>query len=168
MVNWLSVNCVPVPLNTRVWSRLGVSTIIPGVLPAAIGATAPRTSVAALRTNTPADPLPEPTALVTKARYLRPLPPPLLEGVVAPQLSRIRLAGSTENNRIRALFKPGTPTLCRIITWMQELRIIAKEEVVVSWWRAGRPRLTAIRLDGRGRPSLHKSFRRKTALAIPF
>ncbi len=44
-VNWLSENCVPLPLKTRVKVRLGVSTIMPGVLPAKIGAMAGRTSV---------------------------------------------------------------------------------------------------------------------------
>src|ERR1035437_32353 len=114
MLNWLSENCVPLPLNTRVWARLGVSTIITGVLPTEIGAVGPRTSVSALTIYTPAAPLPELTLLVTKARFLV-----LLEGL-PPQLSHIPLAGSRNNRRIRAFLKPGTPTSCRIIAWMQE------------------------------------------------
>src|SRR5208337_3381829 len=129
MLNWLSENCVPLPLKTRVRARLGVSTIIPGVLPAEMGETMGCTSRTASTMNTPAVPLPELTLLVRKARYLRPLVCVLLEGVLPPQLSHIRLAGSRNIRRIRAFFKPGTPTSCRIITWMQEQRIIAKEEM---------------------------------------
>src|ERR1700686_3398737 len=63
----------------------------------------------------------------------------LLGGVEPPQLSHTQ-AGSRENKVIRnrfkllfrLLFKRGTPTSCRIITWMQEWearkRIIAKQE----------------------------------------
>src|SRR5258708_39781898 len=79
-VNWLSENCVPFPLKTRVRDRLGVSTIIPGVLPAEMGATGARTSFAASTIYTPANPVPALTQLVKKALYLRQLHTPLLEG----------------------------------------------------------------------------------------
>ncbi len=79
-VNWLSENWVPFPLKTRVRARLGVSTIIPGVLPTEIGPTGARRSLAASTIYTPANPVPALTPLVKKARYLRPLPPPVPEG----------------------------------------------------------------------------------------
>src|SRR3979411_2676668 len=94
MVNWLSENCVPSPLKTRVKVRLGVSTIIPGVLPAEIGETNARTSLAASTIYTPANPVPALTLFVTKARYLSPLPLPLLAGEVEPQLCGMQKAGT--------------------------------------------------------------------------
>src|SRR5208282_2901832 len=110
MVNWLSENCVPLPLKTRVWARLGVTTIIPGVLPTEIGVVAGRISFSASTIYTPAAVAPALTLLVMKARYLRPLVCVLLPGGEEPQLSHVRLAGSRNNKRIRIFFKPGTPT----------------------------------------------------------
>src|SRR5208282_5256059 len=87
MVNWLSENCVPLPLKTRVWARLGVTTIIPGVFPAEIGAKGPRVSFRALTTYTPADEVkPDVTLFEIKARYARPLVFEELEEL-PPQLS---------------------------------------------------------------------------------
>src|SRR5208337_2348610 len=120
MLNWLSEDCVPLPLKTRVRARLGVSAIIPGVLPAKIADAAGRTSVSALTIYTPAAPVPAVTLFVMKARYLRPLVFVPLGEEAPPQLSNIKLAGSRNNRRIGTLFKPGTPTSCRIIAWMQE------------------------------------------------
>ena len=118
-LNWLSEEGNPFPLKTRVWARLGVSTIIPGVLPAEIGVAGPRTSFCASTINTPAAIVPALTLFERKARYLIALVD-VLPGELAPQLSNVRLAASRNNRRIRALFKPGTPTSCRIIAWMQE------------------------------------------------
>jgi hypothetical protein len=98
-----------------------VTTIIPGVLPAEIGDRGPRVSFTALTIYTPAKVLAV-TLFEIKARYERPLVfEPLLEEL-PPQLSHITLAGSRNTTRIRIknLFKPGTPTSCGIITWMQE------------------------------------------------
>jgi hypothetical protein len=72
-----------------------------------------------------------------KARYATPLVFVVLGALLLPpQLSHVKLAGSRNDRRIRTFLKPGTPTSCRIITWMQEpldarTRIIAKEEVVL-------------------------------------
>ena len=118
-LSWLSEDCVPLPLKTRVWARSGETTIIPGVLPAEIGAEAGRISFSASTTYTPAAAVPALTLLLIKARYFRPVVGALPEGA-APQLSHIRLAGSRNNKRIRIFFKPGTPTSCWIIAWMQE------------------------------------------------
>src|SRR5208282_4373939 len=114
-------------LKTSVWVRLGVTAIMPGAVPAAIGPTNGRTSVAALTIYTPA---PLPTLFVMNARYLTPLVCGPLD-LLPPQLSHSKLAASRnrKHRRIGTLFKPGTPTSCRIIAWMQELRIIAKEEI---------------------------------------
>src|SRR5208282_1443196 len=108
MVNWFWENCVPSPLKTRVRARLGVTTIIPGMVPTEIGggAGSGRTSVCAFTRYTPAGPLADPTLLVRKARYVRPLVCVPLEDE-PPQLGNIKLAGSRKNRRIRALFKPG-------------------------------------------------------------
>ena len=121
MVNWLSEDAVPLLLKTRVWARLGVSTIIPGVLPAEIGDRNGRTSVCALTIYTPAVWLPDETLFVMKARYATPLVFVVLGALLLPpQLSHVKLAGSRNDRRIRTFLKPGTPTSCRIITWMQE------------------------------------------------
>jgi hypothetical protein len=96
--------------------------MIPGVLPAEIGAKGPRVSFRALRIYTPAnEEEPDVTLFEIKARYARPLVFEVLEEL-PPQLSHITLAGSRNTTRIRIknLFKPGTPTSCGIITWMQE------------------------------------------------
>jgi hypothetical protein len=100
---------------------LGVTTIIPGVLPAEIGERGPRVSFTALTTYTPAKVLAV-TLFETKARYARPLVLELLLEELPPQLSHIKLAGSRNTTRIRIknLFKPWTPTSCGIIAWMQE------------------------------------------------
>jgi hypothetical protein len=99
---------------------LGVTTIIPGVFPARIGAKGPRVSFRALTTYTPAnEEEPDETLFEMRARYARPLVLEVLEEL-PPQLSHIRLTGSRNNTKIRTLFKPGTPTSCRIIAWMQE------------------------------------------------
>src|ERR1017187_2407226 len=99
MLNTLSEKCVPSPLKTRVRARFGVTSIIPGVLPAEIGATAGRTSLEASTTYTPADALPALTLLVRNARYLSPLVCVLLEGEEAPQLSH-RLVGRMKSKKI--------------------------------------------------------------------
>jgi hypothetical protein len=94
--------------------------MIPGVLPAEIGAKGPRVSFRALRIYTPAnEEEPDVTLFEIKARYARPLVFEVLEEL-PPQLSHIKLAGSRNNTKIRTLFKPGTPTSCGIIAWMQE------------------------------------------------
>jgi hypothetical protein len=72
-----------------------------------------------------------------KARYATPLVFVVLGELLPPQLNHVKLAGSRNNRRIRTFLKPGTPTSCRIITWMQEpldagTKIIAKEEVALS------------------------------------
>src|ERR1039458_795399 len=66
----------------------------------------------------PGDKVPAETLFVMNARYATPLVFWVLEAP-PPQLRHIRLAGSRNNRRIRTFFKPGTPTSCRIITWMQ-------------------------------------------------
>jgi hypothetical protein len=68
---------------------------------------------------TPAAKLPAETLFVTNARSLSPLVCALVEGVELPQLSHT-LTGSSDNKTTNTLFKPGAPTSCGIITWMQE------------------------------------------------
>jgi hypothetical protein len=53
-----------------------------------------------------------------KARNFSPLPPPLLLAGVLPQLKNSKLTGRRKDNRIKDLFKPGTPGVCRIFTRM--------------------------------------------------
>jgi len=91
------------------------------VLPAEIGERGPRVSFKAFTTYTPAKVLAV-TLFEIKARYERLLVlEPLLEEL-PPQLSHIKVPGSRNTTRIRIenLFKPGTPTSCGIIAWMQE------------------------------------------------
>jgi hypothetical protein len=113
MYSVLSEEAVPVPLNTSVCARFGVTTIIPGAAPAVIGATFPRMSFCASTIYKPADALPALTLFEINARYLMPLVCELLEGV-APQLRSIKLAASEITRRNKGFFKAGTPTSCRI------------------------------------------------------
>ena len=120
-LSWLSEDCVPLPLKTRVCARLGVTTIIPGVLPAGNrDLRSHEYHFVRRRCRCRPTAVPALTLFVMKARYLRPLVWRARRGRGAPQLSHVRLAGSRNNSRIRTFFKPRTPTSCRIITWMQE------------------------------------------------
>jgi hypothetical protein len=60
--------------------------------------------------------LPALTLWEMKARNLRPLPLVLLLVDEEPQLRSSKLASRRNDTRTRALFKPGTPRACRIIT----------------------------------------------------
>src|ERR1700721_178492 len=99
--------------------RFGVTTIIPGLVPAEIGEIGRKMSFSASTIYTPASEVPALTLLEMKARYLRPLVLAPL-GAALPQLSQVRVAGSRNNKKIGIRFKRRTPTSCRIITWMQE------------------------------------------------
>src|ERR1700727_1178892 len=118
-VNLFCEVCVPFPLKTMVIPRFGVTTIIPGLVPAEIGEIGRKMSFSASTIYTPASEVPALTLLEMKARYLRPLVLAPL-GAALPQLSQVRVAGSRNNKKIGIRFKRRTPTSCRIITWMQE------------------------------------------------
>jgi hypothetical protein len=90
-----------------------------GLLPAVIAGLPGFTSLEASMTYTPAAKVPDDTVLLRNARYVNPLVWELVEEGELPQLSHT-LAGSTAHKTIRIRLKPGTPTSCRIITWMQE------------------------------------------------
>jgi hypothetical protein len=93
-------------------------------------------------TYTPADKVPDDTVLLRKARYFNPLLWELVEEEELPQLSHT-LAGSRAHKTIRIRLKPGTPTSCRIITWMQEW----KQELDYSKAKLYRFRAGNVRLD---------------------